>query len=101
VLPNFDPGTVGDHGVAGRTAQEETGMLLLSCKECASNYFSAASRRKCPNCGAELEPGSPRGRSLLDLKGDAHAYGNGARNSDFDHLLGLVLSETSPRTDRA
>ena len=47
------------------------------------------------------EPGSPRGRSLLDLKGDAHAYGNGARNSDFDHLLGLVLSETSPRTDRA
>ena len=101
VLRNFDPGTDDDHRIAGRTGPEETRMLLLSCKECGSNYFSAASGRKCPNCGADPVPGSPRGRSLLDLKGDAHAYGNGARNSDFHHLWAWRSSSESLRTENA
>ncbi len=40
-------------------------MLLLSCKECAATYFSAASTGRCPDCGADLTPDSPAGRRSL------------------------------------
>ena len=71
-------------------------MLLLSCEECGVNYFSAASGAECPDCGAELEPGSPPVTSLLDVNGDGdHSNRNGARRSEYDRLWDLALEVSS------
>ena len=71
-------------------------VLLLSCEECGVNYFSAASGAECPDCGAELEPGSPPLTPLLDVNGNGdHSNGNGARRSEYDHLWDLALGVSS------
>ncbi len=73
-------------------------VLLLSCEECGGNYFSAASGGECPDCGAELEPGSPPLTSLMDVNGDgdhSNGNGNGARRSEYDHLWDLALVASS------
>ena len=74
-------------------------MLLLSCKECGSNYFSAASGAECPDCGAELESGSPAGPVLLDVNAEGgRSNGSGARRSEFQHLWDMALgAESLPR----
>jgi hypothetical protein len=76
--------------------------LLLSCEECSVNYFSAASGGDCPDCGAELGPGSPLLTSLLDVNGDGdHSNGNGTRRSEYDHLWDLALGEQPLSTGKA
>ena len=77
-------------------------MLLLSCKECGSNYFSAASGAECPDCGGELDSGSPAGPVLLDVNAEGgRSNGSGARRSEFQHLLDMALGAESLPTENA
>jgi hypothetical protein len=77
-------------------------VLLLSCKECGSNYFSAASGAECPDCGAELESGSPPGPVLWDVNAEGgRSNGIGARRSEFQHLWDLALGAESMPTENA
>jgi hypothetical protein len=72
-------------------------MLLLSCTECGATYFSAASAGTCPDCGGDLEAGSPTGGSLLAAYEDAHdghhRNVNGAHRSEFDRLWQALLGD--------
>ena len=68
-------------------------MLLLSCRECGVNYFSAASGAECPACGAELGPG-PSSRSLLDSYGDrAHSNRTRPPRSEYHQLWDLAVGQ--------
>jgi hypothetical protein len=72
-------------------------MLLLSCKECGANYFSAASRGQCPDCGADLAADSPAGGRDYG-RPDISTGGNGV---EFGRLWLAALGHTSARPDEA
>jgi|GraSoiStandDraft_51_1057287.scaffolds.fasta_scaffold241449_2 hypothetical protein len=76
-------------------------MLLLSCSACGGNYFSAASVGSCPDCGAELAPGSTP-PPVTDLDGNGRgSNGDAAAEGEFDRLWRLLLGEKPMRADRA
>ena len=68
-------------------------MLLLSCKACSANYFSAASAGSCPDCGAELGPGSPARLPAMDLDGNGRGANGNGTGSEFDRLWQLLAGE--------
>jgi rRNA maturation protein Nop10 len=77
-------------------------VLLLSCKECGGNYFSAASAGICPDCGADLEPGSPARLALMDVNGNGrHSLGDGVAPREFHRLWQSLLAEEPLRTENA
>jgi len=100
VSANFDAGTDGDHRVARTDRTEGDKVLLLGCTECGGNYFSAASAGICPDCGADLEPGSPARLPLVDLNGNGrHSPGEGVGPSEFHRLWQSLLGEELLRTE--
>jgi hypothetical protein len=70
-------------------------LLLLGCTVCGATYFSAASAGACPDCGADLVPGPPARRSLMDAYEDDHdvprSNGNGAHGTEFERLWEALL----------
>ena len=77
-------------------------MLLLSCKECGSNYFSAASGLNAPIAAPNWSPAHPRGPSLLDVDAEGgRSNGIGARRSEFQHLWDMALGSESLPTENA